>query len=309
MKKINLCIFLIIFSLNSFSQIIGSGVFDLDSNFYGSIIIGEQEWMSSNLKTSKYSNGENIEHIIDSATWKNTFSGAWSYFQNNQSNDSLYGKLYNFHSVIDDRNVCPEGWNVPTKMDWEIMADYLGGYQIAGGKLKMTGTELWISPNIDATNETGFSGYPSGSRLNNGGFPNSISSPYAVWWTATFNGNGQTWYADVHHGSTYLLYGLGSFRGGLPIRCLKSKDLSIQNNQKNYNIKVYPNPSEDLIKLDGILFTSSLHFRIVDTKGVGILEGNIVDETIDISNLEIGIYFIEITDENNRIGLSKIIKK
>lgn len=309
MKKIKLCILIGLMSINLHSQIYGSGIFDLDNNSYESIIVGDQEWMSSNLKSTKYSTGENIEHIIDSAVWTNTFTGAWSYFHNNQSYDSLFGKLYNWYSIQDNRNVCPVGWKVPTKMDWEILTDYLGGYEIAGGKLKISGTELWISPNVDATNETGFAGYPSGSRSINGGFPNTISKPFAVWWTSTYEGNSQSWYADLHHSSSYVQYGLGSLKGGLPIRCLKNTGLASVNNHEHTKFTVYPNPAENDIHVFGLELSKSADYIIFDTKGVKIIQGNLINETIDISKLEIGIYYLELTHKGSRIGFTKIIKK
>ena len=296
-------------SLNAQSQVFGDGVLDLDGNFYESVIIGNQEWMSSNLKTTKYSTGENIEWITDSVIWTNTFIGAWSYFDNDQSNDSLYGKLYNWFTIQDSRNVCPVGWKVPTKFEWENLVAYLGGYEVAGGKLKLTGTELWISPNVDATNETGFSGYPGGSRYSNGGFPNSISSPYAAWWTSTFEGNGQSWYADLKHVSTYVGYGLGGVKGGSPIRCLKNTNLSTVNKYEYTKFAIYPNPAENEIKVFGLELSNLSEYKIFDTKGIKIIEGTIINTAIDVSKLEIGIYYLEVTQNGERIMFSKVIKK
>ena len=142
------------------------GVYDIDGNFYNSIQIGDQTWMVENLRTTKYNNGDVIPNITDLDEWSSLDIGAWVHYSNNQAYDSDYGKLYNWFAVNGNRNICPEGWNVPTYDDWLILIDYLadesGSYDNVGGDLKVTGTEFWNDPNVGATNESGFSALPGG---------------------------------------------------------------------------------------------------------------------------------------------------
>ena len=78
----------------------------------------------------------------------------------------------------------PTGWHVPTVVEWSVLADYLGGQNVAGGKMKSVGTAYWQSPNTGATNESGFSIFPGGLRFSSqGGY--EYKGRYAFIWTAS----------------------------------------------------------------------------------------------------------------------------
>lgn len=74
-----------------------------------------------------------------------------------------YGLLYNWYAVTDIRKIANTGWHVPTQSELTILQTYLGGWDIAGGKLKEVGLTYWDSPNTGATNETGFNGRAGGT--------------------------------------------------------------------------------------------------------------------------------------------------
>lgn len=153
----------------SFSQTPGAGVVDIDGNSYSTVIIGTQEWMAENLRTTRFSNGDIIPEEVNDVNWASLTSGAWCHKDNDAQNDSLYGKLYNGYLVDDSRNVCPTGWHVPHADQWDTLINFLGGQSVAGGKMKTTGTiegmdGLWYAPNTNATNSSGFSAQPAGSR-------------------------------------------------------------------------------------------------------------------------------------------------
>ena len=200
---------------------------DQQGNVYKTIVIGEQEWMAENLKTSIYRNGEPIPNVIDSVQWAGLTTGAWSYINNESQYYCPYGKFYNWYAVSDPRNICPTGWHIPTDAEWSVLINYLdpnadGGNNspnVAGGKLKNIGSLYWLSPNTDATNESGFSGIPAGYRYIDGTF---FTIGYGgIWWSSTEADSSIAWYR-------YLTYGDGSVvrfpdtkRGGLSVRCLR----------------------------------------------------------------------------------------
>jgi uncharacterized protein (TIGR02145 family) len=167
---------------------------DQEGNTYKTIVIGTQEWMAENLNTSIYRNGDAIATGLSNAEWQNTINtqqGAWAYYNNDASYACPYGKLYNWFTCVDARHLCPVGWHVPSDAEWTILTDYLGGEEIAGGKMKTTGTieaatGLWLSPNAEATNSSGFSGTPGGVRWYDGGFYDFLDG---YWWSSSESAN------------------------------------------------------------------------------------------------------------------------
>ena len=141
---------------------------DIDGNSYGTVEIGNQSWMRQNLKTTNYSNGDAVPTGLNNGDWMDTSDGAYAVYNDEESNSELYGNLYNWYAASDSRGLCPEGWQMPTYENYLELIDYLDNSD-AGGKLKSTGTfesgdGLWLDPNSGATNDSGFSGLPGGTK-------------------------------------------------------------------------------------------------------------------------------------------------
>lgn len=201
------------------SFIIGSGVSDIDGNSYTSIILGTQEWIGENLRTSKYRNGDPITTGLSDAIWFTTSEGSYSIYENDLANNSIFGKIYNFYAVEDPRGLCPTGWHVATDLDWTQLENYLGGIQMAGGKLKST-SNIWASPNTGATNVSGFSALPGGVRRNNGSYVGKTFDTY--WWTSTTSGPDTGWDRAVGYNAESVgRYSSDEKNGGFYIRCVK----------------------------------------------------------------------------------------
>ena len=114
---------------------------DQEGNVYKTIVIGTQEWMAENLKTSIYRNGNPIASNLSDVEWNSTSStqlGAWAYYNNDIQYECPYGKLYNWYAVVDIRHLCPSGWHEPTKTELTALTYYLGDNLVGGGKMKTT---------------------------------------------------------------------------------------------------------------------------------------------------------------------------
>ncbi len=194
-------------------------VTDYDGNVYHYVTIGTQVWMVENLKVTHYRNGDSIPNVPDDTQWSALTTGAYSDYENTASNSSVYGRLYNWFVVSDSRNICPAGWHIPSVTEFNTLISYLGGTSAAGGKLKETGTAHWLSPNTAATNETGFTALPGGTRNNSGSFSNAYNHGY--WWTGTEMDPTNAWSYNINynHPDIYNTYDLKPT--GFSIRCIK----------------------------------------------------------------------------------------
>ncbi len=212
-------------NVQSFSTLPPSGgtVIDIDGNSYNKITIGTQVWMAENLKTTKYQNGETVPTVASAAAWFTVgASGASCIYDNDISNLSIYGRLYNWYAVADVRNLCPTGWHVPTDAEWTTLTNYLGGAQIAGGKLKEAGNAHWNSPNTNANNQTGFTALPGGFR--EAGAPcDYINEGYTgSWWSSTQQNSYNALNRDMHHNYEYVGGGNPVKGAAFSVRCIKN---------------------------------------------------------------------------------------
>jgi uncharacterized protein (TIGR02145 family) len=192
---------------------------DQDGNTYATVVIGTQEWMAENLKTTTYANGDPIPNVTDNTQWQNLTTGAWSHYNNDSQYENPYGKLYNWYTVADPRNVCPFGWHVPTDAEYTLLTDYLGGEPVAGGKMKSTGTQYWSSPNTDATNESGFSGLPGGYRNFYGPF--AFIGDFGTWWSSSELDAYYAWVRFFYHDNCCPYRDGSGKEVGSSVRCLK----------------------------------------------------------------------------------------
>ncbi len=194
-------------------------VIDIDGNGYDTVTIGTQVWMAENLKVTHYRNGDAITKVTDFTTWAGLSTGAYCEYDNDVNNVAVYGRLYNWYSVTDSRNIAPVGWHVASDAEWQTLVDYLGGYAAAGGRMKEVGTTHWLSPNTGATNESGFSalhgGYRSGYDYDNSMFRD------AFFWSSTESGSN----AAQSRGLSYSHSAVGRYSSykvdGFSVRCVK----------------------------------------------------------------------------------------
>jgi uncharacterized protein (TIGR02145 family) len=212
----------------------GVTVTDIDGNIYRTVQIGDQLWMKDNLRTSRYLNGDLIDHIPDSTEWasltfldedKTIGEGAWVHYRNDSENEIPFGKLYNWFAVTHPSGICPAGWQVPSREDWEILIEYTGGADIAGGNLKATGTleagtGLWLAPNEGATDSVGFSALPADFRWPDGKY-SLMKGENAIFWTSTRDNEYYAYNTAMNRYLEYIDRPSSDFTFGFSVRCLR----------------------------------------------------------------------------------------
>jgi uncharacterized protein (TIGR02145 family) len=207
--------------LNKNGEIINL-VTDYDGNVYTTVTIGTQTWMVENLKVTHYRNGDPIPNVTDNTAWVTLTTGAYCSYNNLPDNFDIYGALYNWFTVADTRNIAPTGWHVPTEAEWTTLETFLGGQSIAGGKMKEPGTTHWRSPNVGATNESGFSALPSGIRADSNGYGAFYSlGDFWFGWSSTVYGTTYALRRNVGYNSTICDRFYEGKQSGYSVRLIK----------------------------------------------------------------------------------------
>lgn len=218
LKHLLLFLFIIGFTVSCNTDKDETGIPDLvndaDGNVYETVTINGLTWFKSNLATTKYNDGSDIDFSVGNQNW-NGSQAAYCWYNDNPNYKDPYGALYN-HAAMKTGKLCPEGWHVSTQQEWLDLKDFLGGFNEAGGHLKDTTTVWWAPPNEDATNSTGFSALPGGVRYGTGSDNISESAFFgAIDNTAT---NYYGWELGYDHG------GLGLYSAnqgnGYSVRCV-----------------------------------------------------------------------------------------
>ncbi len=268
-----------------------SSVTDIDGNSYQTVDIGSQTWIKENLKVTHYLNGDVIPTITDDAQWINLTSGATCNYHNVASD---YGKLYNFFAVSDPRGLCPDGWHVPSDLDWTTLIVYCGGEGTAGSVLKESGTTHWSAPNAGTTNESGFTALPGGWRWYvSGSF--SGQGDAGTWWSSTASNNDESYTREMYYDDNSVPSNTDKKIGGNSVRCVKANINGINNVKDALNLSVYPIPSTDDLYIH-CNSTQLINIEIYNLMGVCVLQ-KVIDSTIrhiDISSLPSGSYLLRV---------------
>lgn len=292
----------ICFIIKSNSQTVS----DFDGNVYNTISIGSQVWIKENLKVTHYRNGDVIANVTDNSTWGNSTTGAFCYYDNNSSNSAVYGNLYNYYAVIDNRNLCPADWHVPAEYEWNNLINELGGSAEAGGKMKELGLTHWNSPNTGATNSSSFTAVPGGIRQGSGTFSN-IGKTCFLWSTTdldTYN----SLYKYLSNSSEESFSSQGSNSSGLSVRCISNYPSSVNDLKNENKIKIYPNPASENITIDSKNneFSTASIYNIIG-KCILSQKLNKNNTKINIKSIQSGVYIIILSNELGKSIQQKLI--
>lgn len=187
----------------------------------------------------------------------------------NRMGPVTYGLLYNWYAVDNVLGLAPTGWHIPSIAEMQTLNTYLGSG--AGGKLKEVGYIHWTSPNTGATNATGFTALPSGTRLYTGVF--SLYSYSAFYWSTTPSGIYIYYGILKHDTSTFGCTGFYDRKAyGWSIRCIRDTDVGWIAGEK---VTDYDGNNYDTVQIDTQIWTvqnlAVTHYR----------DGTVIPEVTD----------------------------
>ena len=210
-----------------------STVTDIDGNVYQTLVIGDQEWMTENLKVTHYRNGDPIPNVTDNSTWAGLSTGAYCVYNNTPSNADTYGNLYNWYAVDDIRGLAPVGWHVPSDEEIMELEMYLGMSQSQASSTGNRGTnegsklagraDLWTNGGLENDpefNTSGFSFLPGGHRYCSSGYFGDMDY-HGSFWSSTEGNAGNAWYRSLRYSNTTVYRNDSSKQIGFSVRCLR----------------------------------------------------------------------------------------
>lgn len=194
----------------------GSSTVSYNGYTYGTVAVGDQCFFKENLRTTQFSDGSSISEVTDGTAWSGLSTPAYCKFGNDDAKASKYGLLYNWW-VVENDNVCPSGWHVPTETEWATFTTTLGGATAESAtKLKVTATD---DPAWDGDNSSKFSVVPGGQRQDGGNF--LFEGSRAAFWSTTPSSGGS---AQIRRVAGTLENTDNDYNFGLSIRCLQDSE-------------------------------------------------------------------------------------
>ena len=204
-----------------------------DGQVYRTVKIGDQVWMAENLN---YDPGQG-------GLGEDKYDWSWCY-NNEPKNCDVAGRLYTWAAAIDSvklandiekpcvcgfykechniepvQGICPKGWHLPSRSEWDTLFTTVHGWSTAAAKLK---AQSGWNGNGNGDDSFGFTAIPSGIRTFSQRFDHV--GHYAYFWSST----------DYYGSSAYGIYLIDYDRsryekqlskdGGYSIRCVKDSD-------------------------------------------------------------------------------------
>jgi uncharacterized protein (TIGR02145 family) len=296
------------------------------SSPYEWINYGTQDWTVENAEMVTYRDGTPIPQVTDNTEWANLTTGAWCYYDN----DPTKGKLYNWYAVAGihdndpntpNKELAPEGWHVPSDAEWTTLENHLiaNGYNYdgttTGNKIAkaMASTTGWdgssetgaVGNDQSLNNSSSFNAFPEGSR--SGYYGGFIFEGYSVsFWCSNEPSSSNAWDRLLSSYSATLSrhsFDLHSKQNGFSVRFVRDA-ISLSTTDFSNSITIYPNPVKNLLTIDGLVVKDVVIYSVLGKAVLKISNQN----TIDVSSLSKGVYFIKVSDGINA-SIKKFIKE
>lgn len=184
---------------------------------YKLVAIGTQCWFAENLNVGIQIYGVTVPEK------ENTIE-KYCYDDMKESCDT-YGALYSWDEAMAEgkngkQGICPEGWHIPDANDWSMLANTLGGSDVAGGKIKSPNAGGFCPPNPRETPYSGFNGIGTGCRYA-GDCTFCFHKIYGAFWSSSDISDEMAILRCIHFDDTSLGENTYDKKHGFAVRCVK----------------------------------------------------------------------------------------
>lgn len=191
--------------------------FAYEGKTYHTVLIGSLCWMKENLNVGTRVDGTQNQDPENPQKQKYCYGNSESYCD-------LYGGLYQWDEVMQGstlpgvQGICPDGWHVPDDAEWLFMVNYLGGPDVAGGKMK---SNAGWSDTGNSPDASGFSALPGGLRYYNGDL--GFLGFNAYFWTSQMRDSSNAMYWSFDHANITVQHTYDQKILGYSVRCIKNQ--------------------------------------------------------------------------------------
>jgi uncharacterized protein (TIGR02145 family) len=221
-------------SSNSLTSVTGNMTDSRDGKTYKTAVIGTKTWMAENLNYGTY--------LADLDDFEQFQLGAQKFcYENNASNCTTDGGLYQWHTAMDfaktcgdgstscsgqissgnHQGICPSGWHMPKQAEWDVLETYLGGRSVAAKTMKLNNTvnSSWNASTNNDGNSSDFSALPSGRRNYNGGFKKRGRTAY--FWEGVESSSNDARNRTLYDAGTSVYSYSNNKQYGFSVRCVQ----------------------------------------------------------------------------------------
>ncbi|MDO9679451.1 MAG: FISUMP domain-containing protein [Bacteroidales bacterium] len=187
-----------------------------------------------------YKTFDKLNWFVSNLKWK----GAGKPYQNESALSEVLGMLYSWSEATGGVNrtglgngpqgVCPQGWSLPTREDWENFGSAIKGAPLSfddnwagiGSKAAvnamLNGKSMWkYSPDNMKENNSGWNAIPAGSSTNNFNYFTNINM-FGFWWSASQKDSTNGEYRFIHFDNSSFPYNFANKANfGASVRCVK----------------------------------------------------------------------------------------
>jgi uncharacterized protein (TIGR02145 family) len=202
-------------------------IYDIDSNVYDIVKIGDKWWMAEDLRVTRFRDSSLIPQVQDQQGWL-TAGAAYCIFQSNPQANSL---LYNVHAIRDPRALAPAGWHVATDEEWQELEAIVGvlkselmrrgwrGIQDPARRIKTEDRKGWmVDEQTWPQNSVGLSLSGIGGRVKDGNWCNPGLFSQGFWWSVSADSN---FYRALDYKYNQIFREQAQVGFGLAVRCVK----------------------------------------------------------------------------------------